>query len=123
VALDWLEFGVSPAAPPEVLVWMIPVRRLLETLVIGEMPNPIEKFATSPCSEPPVAEREPVSAPLTFEVTVSKILALAITPVASPLKEIGVVCACVVANIDENNIAVILSNVVKKNFLFIIFYS
>ena len=29
VALDWLEFGVPPAAPPEVLVWMTPVVRLL----------------------------------------------------------------------------------------------
>ena len=90
VALDWLEFGVPPAEPPEVLVWMTPVVRLLR---VPNAPNWILAFATSPCSEPPVAGRAPVGATLTSVVTVPRTFALAITPVASPLKEVGVVCA------------------------------
>ncbi len=90
VALDWLEFGVPPAAPPEVLVSMTPVVRLLR---VPSAPNWILAFATSPCSEPPAAGREPVLATLTLVVTVPRTFALAITPVASPLKEVGVVCA------------------------------
>lgn len=119
VALDWLELGVPPAAPPEVLVWMTPVVRLLR---VPSAPNWILAFATSPCSEPPAVGREPVPATLTLVVTVPRTFALAITPVASPLKLVGVwfVCACcVVAITDKNNIAVILSNI-AKNFLFFI---
>ncbi len=119
VALDWLEFGVPAAAPPEVLVWMTPVVRLLR---VPNAPNWMLAFATSPCSEPPAAGRAPVSATLTLVVNVPRTLALAITPAAFPLKLVGVwlVCACcVVAITDKNNIAVTLSNI-AKNFLFFI---
>ena len=119
VALDWLEFGVPPAAPPEVLVWIIPVVRILE---VPPKPNWILAFATSPCSEPPVAGRLPVSATLALVVTTPRTFALAITPVAFPLKLVGtcVCCACwVVAITDKNNVAVTLSNI-AKNFLFFI---
>ncbi len=122
VDLDWLEFGVPPAAPPEVLVSMIPVVRLLR---VPSAPNWILAFATSPTSEPPAAGRAPVGATLTLVVTVPRTFALAITPVASPLKLVGVwfVCACcVVAITDKNNIAVILSNIAKI-FLFFMIYS
>ena len=118
VALDWLEFGVPPAAPPEVLVWMTPVIRLLE------VPNGMLAFSTSPCREPPAAGRAPVSATLSLAVIIPRTFALAITPVASPLKLVGVwlICACcVVAITDKNNIAVILSNAAKTILLFIYF--
>ncbi len=121
VALDWLEFGVPPTAPPEVLVWRIPV--VSKLLVVPAMPNWTEAFAESFCSEPPAEGRAPVSAILAV-VIIPRMFALAITPVAFPLKLVGVCvcCACwVVAITDKNNIAVILSNIAKKFFFFIIY--
>ena len=119
VAVDWLEFGVPPAAPPEVIVWKTPVSRLL---VVPATPNWTEPFIKPLISEPPVAGRGPALATVAFAVTTPRTFALAITPVAFPLKLEGVCCccaSCVVASTDKNNIAVTLSNI-AKNFLFFI---